>query len=356
MNRGSLSGISMVRILLAVVLGTIPLTAAAVEGWSEPEPPTRPAATVNLRVDNDLFASRDRGYTSGIQLTVVSPNLADYTADTNLPRFARWLNDNFEFMQPAGAEQQNMVLRIEQRIYTPTDPLRSDLDTGDRPYAGTLMAVAGYNARKGNTLRTTLLGVGILGPSSLAERSQDAIHDLTGSEKFAGWEHQLKDEILVGVRHERSYRTNAFDLGRSGLQGDAISHWGAALGNPMTRINGGFEFRVGHNLPDDFGSSPVRPAGDNTAPPSNGRDPSFAWHVFLAVDTYWSIYDPSLDGNLFHDSHDVDKKSIVAETALGFTVNRGPWKLAFARYFRTREFNEQHESPRFGSVTLSRSF
>ena len=351
MNRGRMLGA-----LLTLALGASPFTAAAMEGRAQPSAMTRSPPTVNLRVDNDLFASQDRGYTSGVQLTLVSPNLADYTIDPNLPRLARWLNDGLEFMRPADAEQRNMVLRIEQRIYTPTDLLRSDLIVDDRPYAGTLMAVFGYNARNGNTLRTTLLGVGILGPSSLAEQSQDAIHDMTGSEKFAGWDHQLKDEILLGIRHERSYRTNAFGLGRSGLQGDAITHWGGALGNPMTRINGGFEFRVGHNLPDDFGSSPVRPAGDNTAPPSHGRDRSLAWHVFLAVDAYGSIYDPSLDGNLFHDSHDVDKKPLVAEAALGFTVNRGPWKLAFARYFRTREFNGQHEHPRFGSVTLSRSF
>lgn len=314
------------------------------------------APVVSLRVDNDLFASRDQDYTSGVQLGLVSPNLLDYTTDPCLPRLARWLNQGLDFLGPEGADQKNMVLRIEQRIYTPTDWTRSDLIEDDRPYAGTLMAIAGYNARKGDTLHTTLLGVGILGPSAHAETTQDAIHGITGSDKFSGWDNQLGDELLFGIRHERSYRHGMHEFGAGGLQGDAISHWGGALGNAMTRVNGGFELRLGRNLPNDFGSSPVRPAGDNTAPTPGPRRSSLAWHVFLAVDTYWSIHDPSLDGNLFRSSHSVDKRPVVAESALGFSLTKGAWKLAFARYFRTREFGGQRGRPQFGSMTVSGTF
>lgn len=48
--------------------------------------------TVNFRLDNDLFGGQDQGYTNGAQLTLVSPNLEDYTDDPCLPATARRLN------------------------------------------------------------------------------------------------------------------------------------------------------------------------------------------------------------------------------------------------------------------------
>ncbi|MGY0560448.1 MULTISPECIES: lipid A deacylase LpxR family protein [unclassified Luteimonas] len=314
---------------------------------------------VNLRIDNDMFAGDDQGYTSGVQFTVVSPNLSGPASGDNLPRLPGWLDNKLAFLHGRNedAEQRNLVLRIEQRIYTPEDPTRTDPIKDDRPYAGTLMATLGYNVRSGDSMHTTLLGVGMLGPASGARQSQQFIHDLIGSDKFQGWEHQLGNELMLGLRHERAYRLGTWDLGSGRLQHDVITHWGGAIGNPMTRLNGGFELRLGHDLPDDFGSSPVRPSGDNTAPLDNGGSgPGWAWHAFLAVDGYWSIHDPSLDGNLFRSSHSVDKDPLVAEAAVGISITRGHWKLAFARYFRTREFSGQRERPKYGSMTISRAF
>ena len=68
------------------------------------------------------------------------------------------------------------------------------------------------------------------------------------------------------------------------------------------------------------------------------------------------VRDITLDGNTFRTSHSVDKRSFVGEGGVGLVVNYDVWKIAFARYWRTREFETQEESPRFGSFTISRSF
>lgn len=343
--------------MLAAVGGTSFAAHAAPPACTEPAALELSPPIVSVRVDNDLFANQDQGYTSGVQLTLVSPNLADYTDDPCLPRPARLLNRYLDIVQPEGFDQQNMIVRVTQGIFTPGDPSRTDLVVEDRPYAGLLYVTFGYNARKGDVLRTTLVGLGMMGPSSHAQQAQDAIHDLTGSEHFQGWEHQLDDEPIFGIRHERSYRVSTRNWGDNGYGHDTITHWGAAFGNAMTRMNSGFEVRVGRHLPDDFGSSPVRPAGDNTAPPSDGRvPPGLAWHAFLAFDAYWALYDATLDGNAFQHSHSVDKRPFVAESAIGFALTHRRWKLAFARYFRTREFDGQKERPAFGSFTVSRLF
>ncbi len=311
---------------------------------------------VNFRVDNDLFGGtqQDQGYTNGAMLTLVSPNLADYTADPCLPAPARWLNRHLERLQPGGFEQQNMIFSLAQGLFTPTDNTRTDLIADDRPYAGVLLANFGYNARNGSRLRTTQLALGMVGPSAQGKQVQDAVHNLLGDEKFMGWDNQLHDEPVFRLLHERMRRWPA-DGNAGGWGWDAIGHGGGALGNLATYANGGAEVRFGWKLPDDFGSSPTRPAGENTAPTRGGRVPGWSWHLFAAADARWVLRDITLDGNTFRRSHHVDKRPAVADIGYGVAVMRGKWKFALARYHRTREFDEQKELPVFGSFTISRT-
>ena len=108
-------------------------------------------------------------------------------------------------------------------------------------------------------------------------------------------------------------------------------------------------------LPDDFGSTPLRPAGENTAPPRRGApDRRWAGHLFANLDARWVLYDITLDGNTWKNSHSVDKRPFVADVGLGIAVTRGDWKFAFAHYFRSREFEGQKERPAYGSFTVSK--
>ena len=101
----------------------------------------RTPPAVNFRVDNDLFGGedQDQGYSNGALLTLVSPNLVDYTDDPCLPRTARWVNSYLERLHPGEFDQQNMVFSIGQAIFTPTDYTRRDVIPDDRPYAGCLL-------------------------------------------------------------------------------------------------------------------------------------------------------------------------------------------------------------------------
>jgi hypothetical protein len=343
------------RTLLVLATLAVPSTAFA-QDRDRCESRTELPPTVNLRVDNDLFGGgQDQGYSSGVQLRLVSPNLLDYTDDPCLPRLARWLNRYLDVLQPEGFEQQNMVVTFGQAIYTPTDFTRSDLIVDDRPYAATLLVGFGYNARQGDSLRHTQLQLGIVGPSALGEQIQDAVHDLTSDYTFAGWDNQLSDEPVFALVHERMRRFAAEEHGLWGW--DAVAHWGGSLGNLATYANAGGELRFGRNLPDDFGSTPLRPAGENTAPTTSRRTGGvFGIHAFLTVDGRWVLRDITLDGNTWKDSHSVDKRAFVGDAGLGLALLKGRWKFALARYYRTREFEGQDETPTFGSFTISRSF
>lgn len=310
--------------------------------------------TVNFRIDNDLFGKQDQGYSNGVQLTLVSPNLVDYTDDPCLPRLARWLNRHLDALTPEGFEQQNMVVTFAHGIFTPTDYTRSDLIVEDRPYAAAFLIGLGYNARNGDHLRTTQLQFGIVGPSALGEQVQNEVHRILGDPRFEGWGNQLRDEPVIRLVHERMRRFSP----DNGIWGwDAITHYGGSLGNLATYANAGAELRFGRHLPNDFGSTPLRPAGENTAPtPSRQVGGPFGIHMFLTFDARWVLRDITLDGNTFKHSHSVDKKALVGEVGYGFALTKGRWKFALARYNRSREFEGQVEAPVFGSFTISRAF
>jgi hypothetical protein len=137
---------------------------------------------------------------------------------------------------------------------------------------------------------------------------------------------------------------------------DAIRHYGLSLGTLSTHANVGGEVRFGWKLPDDFGTSPLRPAGENSAPSMRSRYyAGWSVHGFMSVDGRLVLRDITLDGNTWKDSHSVDKELLVSEAALGVAIRHGRWKFAFARYFRSKEFKGQQDTPSYGSFTVSAS-
>jgi lipid A 3-O-deacylase len=146
-----------------------------------------------------------------------------------------------------------------------------------------------------------------------------------------------------------------------GLSVDAISHYGASLGNVATYANVGGEVRIGFYLPDDFGTSAIRPGGDNASPlfsasERRGASPSSGLHAFASLDGRAVARNIFLDGNTFRDSAKVSKKDLVADVALGLAWLWKTGKISYAHYLRTKEFKGQDKPQSFGSLTLSLNF
>lgn len=344
---------------LLLLLGWLSLPADAAERASacEAGSPLRSAGTFNLRIDNDLLGGlgQDQGYSNGFLVSWVSPNLLAYRKDPCLPRVVQSLNRYLAWLQPGGFDEQNMTIGLGQMMYTPTDRERSDLIVDDRPYAGALLVSIGYNARKDHRLRTSQLRLGVVGPAAKAEVVQNWWHGVIGSERFRGWDHQLHDEAVLQLLHERRARVARRERD-DGWGWDFTRHWGGSLGNFATYANVGGEWRFGHDLPDDFGTAPLRPAGENNAPLHLRRTDGWSGHFFVAVDARWVLHDITLDGNTFGSSHSVDRRALVADIGYGLAIYRGHWRFAVARYHRTREFRGQPEVPVYGTVTIGRRF
>ena len=330
----------------------------------------------SFQLENDLFAGTDSQYTNGVKLTWVSPNLTEFD-DPQLPRWIRASTDVvrrvIEGFLPARATACNVVVTLGQAMYTPNDRERTALDPGDRPYGGWAYLGLGYNvridpperARGSATLDTVEINVGIVGPHSYAQQTQDFVHRVRGLERFLGWSNQLRDELGVQFVFERKFKDTApWALGR--LDANFIPHHGVSIGNVASYLNAGAELRIGWRLPDDFGTSLIRPGGDNAAPRTTALNRRIyheaSFHVFASLDGRAVANNIFLDGNTFATSHAVKKRPFVGDMAYGWAYTwpqlaRLPsGKLAYAHYLQSREFEGEKRNHGFGSVTVSIEF
>lgn len=338
------------------------------------------------RLENDLFTGTDQNYTNGVAFTAVSHDIVGKLRTECLPTPARLHAELIKFLNPGfwsdaenPAHTQNVVVKFGQSMFTPKDFARADLIVDDRPYAGLLYVGMSWNRRKhepqsnSEMLDTREITLGVIGPLSLAEQSQNLFHDAIGVDRFLGWQHQLKNEPALQLAMDRKFKgyrgTGAI---MPGFSADSIRSLGLRLGNIETSATLGIEGRIGWNLPNDFGTYPIRPGAENRPPsaasihsgpddaPSVAAKPRPGIHLFGAIETKLVAHDFSLDGNLFRSSHSVTRRPWVTQAAVGVSthgmVAGHGVKLAVMRVYRSREFEEQGPNQAYGSVALSLEF
>jgi hypothetical protein len=301
---------------------------------------------LSLVVENDLFVDRDRHYTNGVRLSWLTPLGTEPGVIKDAARMVPML---------AEAKDIRVEFALGQSMFTPTDTSQRIPDPTDRPYAGWLYANVGVVAETGRRLDQMALGIGIVGPASLAEQTQKFVHDLRNFDKPRGWDAQLKNEPTVQLTWQSSWRALVSGPLFLGFGFDATPHAGVAVGNVFDYVNGGVTFRFGQNLPDDFGPPRVEPSlpGSGFFKPTDSR---FGWYLFAGVDGRAVARNMFLDGNTFRDSPDVDSKPFVGDLQLGFAVVIDDVRLAYTHVFRTKEFDGQNRPDKFGAISVSTRF
>ena len=151
------------------------------------------SSTFTFYLENDMFADTDRAYTSGVRLTLISPDLTDYRENPKLPDWSYTIIERLPFINEPGF-QRAVFLSVEQNIYTPEDLTRSDLIKDDRPYAGITYLAIGFHSKSSHRMDSLELDLGIVGPHSYAEQCQTKIHEWIDSTDPQGWDNQLEDE------------------------------------------------------------------------------------------------------------------------------------------------------------------
>lgn len=313
--------------------------------------------TFTIYFENDTFFDSDYLYTNGFKQSWTSEDLENYRDRPGAGAWAHSLIAN----QPFSVDQEDshfVSFSFGQNIYTPEDTESSEVVEDERPYAGLLYFSLGYSARSRKRSHTWEVMLGVVGPSSYAEDTQGAIHDLLDQDKPQGWDNQLDDEPVLNLFYEHKWkalRTRQL----AGLGFDLNTNFGAALGNLYIGALGGAQLRLGWRLPNDFGTSVIRPGSDTNAP-RNKNDPRFnkpfnrfCVHVFCGVEGIYMIRNMTLDGNTFASSHSVEKEPLVGTLSIGigFTLHR--FKISMAHVYSSKVYKSQSGNSEWGSITLS---
>lgn len=299
---------------------------------------------VSAHWENDTFGGTDRFYTDGVSLGI------SHTGPSWMDPFANWL--------PWGEGRRTVLYDLAQGMFTPDDTDLSPPDPNDRPYAGVLATGITLHVEKDRSYHGLKFVTGVVGPWSLAEETQNAVHDIISNDKAEGWDYQLENEPIFNLAYE--YRRKFHLAGdRDRWSAQAFPLAGGWLGNMLVQGQAGALLRFGYNVPDDFGPTLVRGMGHMPPPRRDANDPSksdWGFSVYGGSVANLVLRDITLDGNTFRDSPSVDKEPFVPMTGAGVSVGNRRFQTSFTYIFWGKEYEGQDDNSKFGSLSVSYFF
>jgi len=297
-------------------------------------------------LENDLFTGTDLGYSNGIRFSYIS-------AEDQSPQFLKNVASYLPLLQKSG--KRRITVAGGQSIYTPRNISSAQYQQNDFLYAGWLYGSIGITTDTGKIYDNSMLTLGIVGPSAHAGGTQKFIHHIShGSPQPKGWDYQLHDEPGINFSYERKWR-EILQAEPFGIGVDVIPHLGASLGNVSTYAATGATFRIGYDLPSDYGPPRIRP----NLPGSDFFIPTkkLGGYLFSILEMRAVGRNIFLDGNTFEDSAHVDKRIMVRSAQIGLAVTYHDWRFSYSQVFVSKEFKGQKSgSTEFGAVSISYRF
>jgi lipid A 3-O-deacylase len=303
--------------------------------------------TFSIQMENDKIAQTDRHYTNGFRMAWVSDR------KEGMPDLLR---DVLEFISPSDLRGARYGFSFGQTIFTPNDTEAQALIRDDRPYAGWMFIGASLHGESSgpifDTLDTIELTLGVVGPAALGRDVQNNFHSIFGIDKSKGWDNQLQNEPAANLMIERRWRPGPLRV--LGIEADTIPHVGASAGNVFTYAGVGAILRVGQGLGIDYGPSHIQPA--LSGPELMAENHGLSWYLFAGAEGRAVLRNIFIDGNSMADSHGLDHEPFVGDFQFGITVayERARASLAFVQ--RSKEFEGQQDTDRFGALNLSWHF
>jgi hypothetical protein len=274
----------------------------------------------------------DRHYTNGFKLVY-----------TTQPEW-QWLKDFGDWNAAANAvaAEKAVGFFLGQNIYTPdhaSNPERRKDE--DRVFAGWLYTGMFVQRRAGDTLDHVELNVGVVGPSSRADRTQKCIHEVINSDEVIGWDSQLSDEPAADFTWVRKQRQTEGILAPT-EHTDAITDIGFTAGSLHRNIEAGIMVRLGAELPKDFGP------GRLTLPSSTAAgDPNAARSIYL----FARLAARAVEHDRFLSG--LTPRPLVGLASAGIVCQLGDFEIAYSQTFLTPEYKEHKISDSFGALTVT---
>ena len=295
------------------------------------------APYLSMSLENDLFSfpggSTDRYYTNGMRI--------DYFFKKESRKFPSSL------LLKISEDKNIYSWGLAQYMFTPSQIDIETVQYDDRPYAGALFAIHALNSYdySKKIKLTSEFYVGVIGPLSLAEKTQIAIHGLFNYTKPEGWKNQVPNDIIINynLRLEKEIVYIPEKLFITGI----IETLTGTLYNSM---GAGFSLRVGRI--NNFLEEKTE---------SNTREKKSQFYVTLKPTVRVIYYNALLQGGVITnskkspDGYMLNKDQIErinVFTEAGITYTRPKMNISLMQKMRTAPFKGGN-AVEFGSISIA---
>ena len=323
---------------LLLLTSLITLSSLQAETWD--------FSRADFTFENDADIREDSGYTEGAKVSFMM-----HREDLN--------NTWFQIPFSSAYKREHFIsFAIAQQMFTPEDLDAIDPVTGDRPYAGWLYLQSALHQSSDKNLDSLRFKIGMVGQHSYMEEVQKFIHWLIGSPDPNGWGNQVGSRVGVQLDYEHKWRYVPDDIWN--VESDIIPFVSGELGNVAVKANVGVMLRLGYNIPNDFGSSPIDEYGENGIPTTakvSYRHKN-KWHYYFNFGAGGSVvlYDVFLDAVLLQGEPQVDKNYAKAFGSYGASLGYGSFEVNYIRTHYTKEYKTQNLLTNYGSLVFVYKF
>lgn len=276
--------------------------------------------------DNDFFTATDEYYSQGINVELVHPSLKKSPFSKALLKFK---NSSIKY-----------GIAVEHNCYTPTSIRHSEIIYNDRPFAACLVFktfMVSVDTMHGKRL-SAVLSTGIIGPSAFGAEMQKAIHRGLKNIEPLGWQHQIKNDLIINYELSHEKQVYAF---RSLFS--ASTNLKINCGTLKNNAQAGFTLMAG-KINSPFKSF----AGTERN--------NFQIYFFAQPLVTFVAYDATLQGGVFNHSSpytlDADEISrIVFEDNFGAVITIRKIYLEYYQSWITKEY-KTGKSHRWGGLKI----
>ena len=252
-----------------------------------------------------------------------------------------------------GEDARNHVAwSLVQQIYTPETISAPEPPPGEAPYAGLLYVDSLIYTRHEDWGQVWHLRAGMVGPSTLGDRTQIQFHELIDADEPMGWDTQLPDEPFLNLGYTFSYEwvNKVFGNGAMLRVSPLVN---AELGTFATALGGGVFVEYGWNLPDALGVSAIG-QGFNSALVV-GAAPTDHWEISFhaGIGGYGIAHYLPLDGTVFRDSRSQDRDPFAGQISAGIALRHKRFAASLGASLLSGSFSDLENSVDYGVLSVA---
>ncbi|WP_406733086.1 lipid A deacylase LpxR family protein [Vibrio scophthalmi] len=299
-------------------------------------------STLSFSIDNDGVFGVDQDYTNGLFLSYTSSSIQPNSLLKPL---------SLSFWGASSLDKYEVTLG--HKMYTPTDIEATEPLADNRPYAGFLHAELNYISLHPQQAQRFNFTLGTTGENSLADKAQDIVHGITGSDDPQGWHYQVGDQIVANLGYlshfnwyrERISSNTEFEIAN-------VSEINA--GNFRSDVSTGIMFRWGTDLAGNMGAANIdseNPFRAGMIGASNG-----GWFVYGGIEARYRFNDITIEGDRpglpDPDLYEVSLAHNQATAIVGVAWYNASYGLSLATTIKTADYKDAPDDI-YGTGSLS---